>query len=277
MEDLNKQQIILLCILISFVVSIATGIMTTSLLMEAPVQLTQTVNRVVERTIETVTPAPTVTNPNPVSKQIETVVINEDESITSAISKNSPSIVRIRETNVDGTVDNLYGLGVIVSKEGIIASDKKPISSVMEYIAITSDNTEIPLEPILTDKKSQVGFFKAKPVDKFTFVPVRLFTADLKLGQTIISVGGDRSNAISVGRVVSLNTKDVPAVGTSTPIKYVSSIVGDTAPEDGVAGAPVISLSGDVVGMSLSSFSSAKSYLPSALIKQEFDSIVIVQ
>jgi malonyl CoA-acyl carrier protein transacylase len=81
--------------------------MTTSLLMEAPIQLTQTVNRVVERTIETVTPAPTPTNPNPPSKQIETVVINEDDSIISAIAKNTPSIVRIREQNADSTVDNI--------------------------------------------------------------------------------------------------------------------------------------------------------------------------
>lgn len=279
MEDLNKQQIILLCILISFVVSIATGIMTTSLLMQAPVELTRTVNQIVERTVETVTPTPTPTNPNPPSKQVETVVVNEDDSITSAIAKNTPAVVRIHERSTDGTIDNLYGLGIVISKGGMIATDKRSISNVMNYVAVMSDNTEIPLVAVSTDKKSQVGFFKAQVASStpYSFTPANLLASDLKLGQTFVAMGGSSVNAISVGRVVTLNMKDVATSGTSTPSKYVSSIEGDTAPIDNVAGAPIISLSGDVVGMSLSAFSSSKTYVPSALIKQEADAIVIAQ
>ena len=279
MEDLNKQQIILLCILISFVVSIATGIMTTSLLMQAPVELTKTVNQIVERTVETVTPTPTPSNPNPVAKQVETVVVNEDDSVTSAIAKNTPSIVRIREQSADGSVDNLYGLGIVVSGGGIIATDKKDVSDVMNYIAIMSDGTEIPLVPIVTDKKALLGFFKAKvaTTTPYTFTPVSLLVSDVKLGQTLIAIGGDTTNAVSVGRVVTLNTKDIPTLGTSTPATYVSSIVSDIAPQDDVSGAPVISLTGDVVGLSLSSYSSSKIYIPSAIIKQDIDALVIAQ
>ena len=277
MEDLNKNQIILLCILISCIVSIATGIMTTSLLMQSPVELTKTVNQIVERTVETVTPAPTPLNPNPSSKQVETVVVNEDDSVTGAIAKNTPSIVRIRERSTDATVDNLYGLGVVLSKDGMVVSDKKSLSSVMNYVAVMSDNTEIPLIPITGDKKAQLAFFKAKPPAPYTFVPVSLFTGTLKLGQTVIAIGGDSINAVSVGRVVTVNMKDVSTTGTSTPAKYVSSIEADVAPSDLISGAPILSLSGDVVGISLSAFSSSKTYLPSALIKQEFDAIPVAQ
>lgn len=279
MQDLNKNQIILLCILISFVVSIATGIMTTSLLMQAPVELTKTVNQIVERTIQTVTtPSPT-SNVPATTKQVETVVVNEDDSVTSAIAKNTPAIVRIRERSTDQSIDNLYALGLVISKDGIIATDKKYVSDVMNYTAIMSDGTEIPLVPIVVEKKSQVGFFKTKLATStnYAFTVVNLITSDIKLGQTIIAIGGDTINAVSVGRVVSLNMKDLPAIGTTTPDKYVSSIEADVVPADLVSSAPIVSLSGDVAGISLSSFSSSKTYLPAALIKQEADTIKVAQ
>ncbi len=53
-EDLNKNQIILLTLLVSFVTSIATGIVTVTLIDQAPAPVAQTINQIVERTIERV-------------------------------------------------------------------------------------------------------------------------------------------------------------------------------------------------------------------------------
>ncbi len=286
MEDLSKSQIVLLCILISFIVSIATGIMTTSLLMEAPIELTQTVNRVVERTIETVTPAGTVASLKPTPTQIQTVVISEDESVTKTVSKNTPAVVRIYGASADGTINNLYSLGVVLTADGIIVADKEYISPVMTYTATMSDGSKVPLAPVTlqnspASQNSAVVFFKAKPATPHTFAFATLSGNDIQLGQTIVVMGGVSSNAVSVGRVVSLSTKDVTQpVGatstTTTPTKYVSSIETDTSPKDLVFGAPILSLSGDVVGMSLSEFSS-RSYYPSALIKKEFAKLQIAQ
>src|SRR3989344_3121353 len=105
-EDLNKTQLILLTLLIAFVTSIATGIITTSLLAEAPVSVTQTINRVVERTIETVTPAPAGT-----PKEIS--LSKEDKLLLATLDKAAHVVVRIEEALAATSTANI--LGVIVS------------------------------------------------------------------------------------------------------------------------------------------------------------------
>jgi hypothetical protein len=55
-KDLNKPQLILLAILLSFVTSIATGITTVTLMEQAPSSVTVPINRVVRQTVEKVVP-----------------------------------------------------------------------------------------------------------------------------------------------------------------------------------------------------------------------------
>ena len=265
MEDLNKNQLILLVLLVSFVTSIGTGIITVSLLMEAPIEVTQTINRVVEKTIETVTPDQKTTTGNQKIKEVTTVVVKEDDQVISAIEKNTKSIVRIREKNTSLDIDNFYSLGVVVGTNGIIATDKKNISEVMQYEAVMYDGTKIPLVYVYADRKASVGFFKAKPEKPYTFTPISYTSTNAQLGQSIVVIGGDNTNAINVGRITALNTKDL---GTTTP-KEITSLVADISPTDGVTGAPVFSLSGELVGLSLSSFSSTKIYIPTYIIKKE--------
>ncbi|MSU45505.1 MAG: hypothetical protein EXS47_02680, partial [Candidatus Zambryskibacteria bacterium] len=109
MEDLNKHQIILLTLLISFVTSIATGIMTVSLLQEAPLEVTRNINRIVEKTIETVIPA-TITLPG--QKEVTTIVVKEEDLVIDSINKNVNSIVRIIEKEVDIMEQSFYGIGL---------------------------------------------------------------------------------------------------------------------------------------------------------------------
>ncbi len=79
-KDLNKTQLIWLAVLLSFVVSIATGIVTVTLMQQAPTGVTQTINRVVQQTVEKVVPgyAPGAT---------QTVIVKEDDLVVDAVTR----------------------------------------------------------------------------------------------------------------------------------------------------------------------------------------------
>ena len=52
MKELNKSQLILLALLISFVTSIATGIAAVTLMQQAPASITTPINKIVKQTVE---------------------------------------------------------------------------------------------------------------------------------------------------------------------------------------------------------------------------------
>ncbi|MBI2631105.1 hypothetical protein HYW73_02735 [Candidatus Nomurabacteria bacterium] len=62
-KDLNKSQLILLAVLLSFITSIATGITTVTLMQQAPASVTVPVTRIIRETVEKVVPAEIVSKP----------------------------------------------------------------------------------------------------------------------------------------------------------------------------------------------------------------------
>src|SRR3989338_8958132 len=91
LEKLTKHQILLLALLVSFVTSIATGIVTVSLMDQAPEGVTRIINQIVERTVETVAP----TQGAAVATTETTVVVKQDELVPQSIAAVQKSIVRI--------------------------------------------------------------------------------------------------------------------------------------------------------------------------------------
>ena len=278
MDDLNKNQIVLLTLLISFVTSIATGIITTSLLQEAPIEVTRNINRIVEKTIETVTPGVISA---PTQKEVTTVVVKEEDLIVDSINKNIKSLVRIKEKDSISGLNSFYGIGLVASKDGFIVADRKTINKDNVYTATMSDGTEFSLTPTGVDKQTNFILFKTiisdKPLDKtasstpsikgdYVFVPATFGDVTPRLGQTIISVGGEEVSAVSVGRVVSLAMKD-SSTGTTTT-KYLASIDSDLSTKDLVDGSPAFNLSGDIVGVKLS-LDASKSFTPISVLKKE--------
>lgn len=269
MKELNQNQLILLVLLITFVTSIATGIMTVSLLQEAPVEVTRNINQIVEKTIETIVPVNVGMGTK--NKEVTTVVVKEDDLIVSSVDKNIKSIVRISEEDSSLGLRSFYGIGIVIAKDGTLISDRKTISSGNIYYAKFNDDSEYKLVPLGVDKKTGSILFRVNLPEKVgkDFYPVKMSASDPQLGQTIIGIGGETKNTVIVGRVSTLSMKE-SSTG-STTVKYLSSVETDMPLRDFVPGGPFFNLSGDLVGLKLSIGTS--SFIPISIINKEIKSI----
>lgn len=235
MEDLTKTQIVLLTLLISFITSIATGIITTSLLAQAPQAVTQTIERVVEQTVEQVTP----TSPVSGTTVKQTTVISEDDAVQSSIASALPSIVRINAPSSSGS--GLYGLGVIVSKSGLVISDEHGVIASDVYSITLSDGSTLSASVVAVSNSGNMALFKINPDSAhsggFTAMPISKIA--LKLGQTVVAIEGKSTNAVDVGRALSIDTN-------------AGKITTDITPAGEIQGGPLLNLSGDLVGIKTS-------------------------
>jgi len=260
MEDLTKHQLILIVLLVTFVTSIATGIITFTLLSEAPVEVTQTINRVVEKTIERV-----VTEPGKPDKIVTTVIVNEEDRLLESIAKNEKSIVRLKTTGSDGS-EIFTGLGLVVSNEGVIVADLRSYNLASSFAILFSDGKIYPSGKIFTDKENGLIFIKVNVPQnenpKPTFYSAVFGDSDgLKIGQSLVVISGRDSNAASIGRVFQLKYGEDKV--------SVSNIFSDIKVSKNHLGSPALNLSGEVIGLEapLNNTDNEYSYIPVNILK----------
>lgn len=249
-EKLNKTQIILLTLLTSFVTSIATGIVTVTLLDQAPPGVTQTINRVVERTIEKVIPSQ---GTSVVTKET-TVVVKEDDLVAKSIEKDSLSLARVFEktVNKEGLPATVFvGWGVVLTKDGIIATDSGIIADSGSYLITTSDQKSFEVKVLNQDEKLGVALIQAIESDaKYSFTPAPFGDADkLRLGQSVIVFGGNERQAVSMGIISGLTPFEKKIEGTTTTESFIGYVDASVAPLGGARGAPLANIFGEILGM----------------------------
>ncbi|MDB5266507.1 MAG: hypothetical protein JWN89_322 [Parcubacteria group bacterium] len=249
MEELTKTQMVLLTLLVSFVTSIATGIITVSLLAQAPSSVTQTINRVVEHTIEKVAPATPSSNTTTVK---EVTVVKEEDAIISSIDKSAQAVVRIKSPVADDGSQSFYALGVVISKDGLVVSDKRNLVLNGTYSVTLPDGTTLPATVSAISEDDNLALFKIKgdPSHTNNFKFIAFSPNELKLGQTIIAVEGRDKNTVGIGRVVSISSRtEKDAKGNDLKVPYAI----DTDLSSGeIQGSPLFNLSGELVGIKTS-------------------------
>jgi flavin-binding protein dodecin len=261
---LNTQQIILLCLLVSFVTSIATGITVVSLLQQSPEPVTQTINRVIERTVETVTQQPIedIKNiisqaPSKPSKEVVTVVVNQEDQSINAVAKNESSIVRLYSNAKNET---FITMGIVVNQAGDILVDKRMVDKRGTYLAYYgSRKFTVKSQPSMETTDFITLKITTDSPNDFTAATFG-DSASLKLAQSVISLSGSSQTSVSTGEIESLNK-----ASDGSLVSLKTSVDGQNV----LTGSVLLNLTGSIIGIKVATLEDRTMFMPINNLKSQ--------
>lgn len=242
-EELNKFQIVLLVTLVSFVTSIATGIVTVTLLAQAPPAVTQTINQVVERTIQTVLPSATSTVSTTVKET--TVIVKEDDLITTSIAQSLLKTGRVFAGL--STTTPVVGLAAQMAP-GFLVTDSSIVDK--EHLVVFKGGSGL---FTVSQRFPEIGIAILTPKNASTSLATAFKIGDvgaIKLGATTIALVSITQERVAVGAASGKSTSaDVlngGKQGATTPVRNVDTTITANL----VPGTPLVNVFGDLVGIS---------------------------
>lgn len=278
MNELNKNQLILLALLVSFVTSIATGIVTVALMEQAPQSVTQTINKVITQTIEKV-----VTEKAPAA----VIQASEDDLIALAFEKNTKGVVKIR-LGLDG---DIVGRGIVVSANGIIVSDINPAEFADEakYFGVFPDGKEFSLTISRTDKNGLTFFTPQLGDDKKNpYKTEYLSLGDsnrTRVGQAVLVISSSPGEPLQKGIISGLVRESAGETATSTTATSTNAEVSkenkpiiliklsiSLSREN--SGSPLVKLDGELIGITIYR-EGIRAAVPSNLIKESLSLLAL--
>jgi hypothetical protein len=283
MEDLNKQQMVLLTLLVSFVTSIATGIITVALLAEAPPEVPQTVNRIIERTIERVVPDDTKdeqpTKIETITKEV-TVTVKEDDLFTSAVEKNIGKIAKVYSGGV-ATGTRHIAIATLLSRDGVLIAERGSLLSegvfLDKYLVTFADGTSgeaeiLGRETYKETNPEAIAFLKIVDPKGLPDPVGWTGTLDAKLGQTVAVVGGSAGDEALKASISRLNRETV-GIGT-TSVQIIASAETNPVLSNFYRGSAVFNLDGSIVGFVVRRVEEGNVVLP---IRKVLDILTAIQ
>jgi len=209
----------------------------------------------------------------------------QDELLTAAVSKASPTVVSVviskdvpqlevvyrnpfgddpffEDVNIrvptyrqKGTKKEKVGAGTgfIITSDGYIATNKHVVADEKaDYMVLLSDGSQKKAKVYYRDPSNDVAIIK---IDGTKYTAIPLGNSDnIKLGQTVIAIGnalGEYNNSVSVGIISGVNRSIAASTGTGTREELKHVIQTDAAINPGNSGGPLIDLEGNVVGVNV--------------------------
>ena len=219
-----------------------------SLLTDTTPAVTQTINNIVQKTIEQVT---TGTTTPTIIKTAPAPVLSESDQVMFAVGGNLSKLASIRDKASDGasaTSTAKIGIGTIISSDGLIATDNSILGDKTEFIVFFGDKYRFAKKVYFDDSKHLAFLQTEDPVKDninmqgIVFSPVLYSAGDLRLGLSLIALGGENGKSMTRGSV------------TEIPDKKTSPLLaGDMMLASSYRGGIVFGLDGKVIGFILSS------------------------
>ena len=236
-EQLTKHQIVLLTLLVSFMTSIATGIVTVSLMNQAPPEVTRVINQVVQQTVEKA-----VSLPGTNTTIQKTIIQNDNDLVVQAVSAARQSIIRITAHGDD----TLIARGVLINANGTALTDKEALNSstATAFDAILPSGDRVPLTIAQTQVKgSPIAIVQVAVGTSTSIAPLSVAdSSKLALGQGVVSISGIGSDTVGEGIIATIpsgSSHDAPTmIEANTPSAMPGSIL--------------LTLSGTLIGISTS-------------------------
>lgn len=230
LEHLTKSQVLLLALLVAIVSSVATGIVTVSLMGQAPPMVAANVGNIIERTVKhvifatTTIPAPAPVNPAPAAPA----------TAAEAIATVQKSVIHIV---VQGdTAGTLVARGLITGKDGSAITDAASLSPALAYEALLHDGSRVDLIVEPAESSAATVRITLQSASSTAFIPAKIGDIQrLPLGATVVRIGGYGTDTVALGIMATM-----PDKATNTVQADISSAV---------PGAILVSVDGSVVGM----------------------------
>ncbi|MDP3762884.1 MAG: trypsin-like peptidase domain-containing protein [bacterium] len=272
MDNLTKTQLVLLVLLVSFVTSLVTGIVSVSLVSQNALSPIQTISRVIERVSEP-QQTPVIQNALPSEEElIVRLVKNVSPAVVSVVAARDIPVIEQYFINPFG--DNEFfkqflvpqyrqkgterrqissGTGFFVSADGLIVTNRHVVEdAAADYSVVTNDGKKIAVKVLARDPVRDIAVLKVEGTNH-SFIP--LGNSDgLNVGQTVVAIGnalGEFQNTVSVG-VISGLRRTVVASGLSSGPEILSQVIQtDAAINLGNSGGPLLDLAGRAIGINV--------------------------
>ena len=205
-------------------------------------------------------------------------IVSEESVVIDVVKKVGPSVVTVAATSQVPQIDQNdpfsffgfpslnrktqpetqnIGSGFIVSKDGIIVTNKHVVSGIeAKYTVITANDKKYTVEKIFRDPLNDVAILKVNPDENkgVRLVPVSLGdSSKLQVGQMAIAIGtplGEFNNSVTRGIVSGLGRGIVAGSPFEGFVEKLDDVIQtDAAISPGNSGGPLLNSSGQVIGV----------------------------
>lgn len=240
-KDLDRSQFLMLLFLIIFVTSIATAIVTVTLMDQSPrAGVTNTINRVIERVV----PGATTTIVKIVK---ETPTTSEGEQVVKAIELVSPSVVKLEMATDKG--NEKLGTGFVVRGD-LVATALKNLPDEAKNVSVVKGSLKVPGEIIKRDLDNNIALIRFTATSTLSFDKL-VFAKNLPAsGQTSVALAYSENGnpEIMMGIVMGVVNTNASSTTSNSDASVIrtGSVIGDNI------GGPIVNIAGEVVGIGIS-------------------------